>query len=112
MEPATIAAVIEKFGAYSASLEREYIRSQQRSPEAKVSTPYTGGAKGVPKLVAAYLSTRPGWHLLSDIAEAIQTKQTSTLSALTYWRQKGKVDRQHEVSHRLVGMLQRYRWVD
>jgi hypothetical protein len=105
MHAATIAAVIEKFGAYSAALEREYIRSQQRpAVELKVRVSDHGRPKAQATLskrqqLIDCLRTRPGyWWTSKDVQKAVELPGKVIHSELHALSQEGKILRRKEVS--------------
>jgi hypothetical protein len=106
MHAATIAAVIEKFGVYTAALEREYIRSQQRpAVELKVRVLQHPGrpkeAKTLSrrqKLIACLQSKPAYWWTSKDVQAETGMDPKCINSELHALSQEGKILRRKEVS--------------
>lgn len=112
MEFATIKAVIDRYGFYTAEKEREYIRSHQRTPETALpSSPREGTMTGK---VADYLSRVDGWRSIDEIVAATglpRERAMMAVNSLVYHRHAERQSKAIRGQAILRGAVQRYRWV-
>lgn len=109
---AIIQSVLNHYGVYSAELEREYVRSQQRPDGAVTTVPALkpGSARSI---VGAWLRAHPHWWTVSQIVVATKLRRELVVSACGSMAYSGEVDRERPPIkgaqiHR--GQMQRYRW--
>lgn len=97
---------------YSAALEREWIRSQQRS--AVGISPATDEPKeNLSKDLRGYLSNHPGWWTTQQLADATAIDKRLVISRLNTLVYAGKVRRAYPAIKGSVicrGFVQRYQW--
>jgi hypothetical protein len=96
---------------YSAALERDYIRSQQRSPQAVVGTAPTPTPSAQ---IRAFLSQRPGWWTVAKLAQALGMDRRIVVQRVNALVFSGHVKRQYppirgRQAH--AGQVQGYRWI-
>jgi hypothetical protein len=108
-----IAEVIEHYGSYDAAKEREYIQSQQRTPD-QVPTDVAHRQDSNRAQVAHILSRGHGWRSIADLAFLTELAPQQVLSAVNSLVYDGLAQRQlpairGTAIHR--GVTQRYRWV-
>lgn len=112
IEGAIIQQVLARFGTYSASLEREYIRSQQRTPEPD-GKPVAANYTDARRMVTQSLRAVPGWWTGADLSAHTGLTVTAISYALHAMVSADEVERFYPpvLGRRAVDKPQLYRWV-
>jgi hypothetical protein len=116
MADATIASVLERYGAYNASLEREYVRAQQ-IPARQYAKPVVKAGPGrsiTPSSIRwrALRLLRDGqWWTADDAARELGLDRTRTQTALSTLAAEKKVVKEVPMRNggRRPNVTQRYR---
>lgn len=108
-----IAAVLDRYGVYTAALEREYILSQQRKPGETLPVESIDSPSRR-AMVATVLQSQPRWWSTVEVHAVTGLSREFVTQALSQLVYAGFVTRMHPplkgaAIHR--GASQRYRWV-
>ena len=114
---------------YTAAIEREMVKAQQRTPE-RCDLPVPRPSRRAPKItrpvtlrasVRAMLQSRAGWWSSKDVAAVVDGDRTLVCYALVALVKVGLAERERVVEQGLdkngqlrglrTGQTQRYRWV-
>lgn len=103
-----IEAVIQRYGIYTAALEREYVKSQQRAPEPPQTAP--SESRVIRDHIAAFLQKHPEWWTMTEISRLLLIDIATVNTAIYTLTKRGEVTRQSAPVWGRRCSAQRYQW--
>lgn len=107
----TINAVIQVYGAYSAALEREYVRSQQRTDAPVILEPRERTYKDA-VVLRDFIRTYRVWWTVDRLSAALGMDRRYIVTRINGLVNQDHVERKYPaINGRMAGIEQSYRWV-